>query len=58
MSNEACCDDWNANIKKLNAPIELQAIRSGFKWQYDGKPFQFCPWCGAPYRAERGEQFR
>lgn len=40
------CKEWNENIAKINDPIVLQSIRSGFKYQYDGKKFKFCPWCG------------
>jgi hypothetical protein len=40
------CTDWREQIAKVNGPIEMQAIRSGFRHQYDGKPFKFCPWCG------------
>jgi len=40
------CEDWIPECEKINAPIQLQSARSGFRWQYDGKPFKFCPWCG------------
>ena len=40
----ACCKDWEENLPKINAPIELQFIRTGV--QYTGKPFVYCPWCG------------
>lgn len=40
------CSEWEEGIRKINAPIHLQAVRSGFQWQYDGVPFRFCPWCG------------
>lgn len=33
-------------MKKINGPIVLQSVRSGGAYQYDGKPFVFCPWCG------------
>jgi len=41
------CADWPVQIEKVNAPIVLQSARSGFRWQYDGKPFAYCPWCGS-----------
>lgn len=41
-----CCLTWTSNIEKVNAPIFNMAARSGFLWQYEGKPFEFCPWCG------------
>ena len=40
------CPDWDVQIQKVNGPIVNQAVRSGFTWRYDGKPFVFCPWCG------------
>lgn len=50
-----CCDDWPIQITKINGPIQLQAIRSGFKYQYDGIPFRFCPWCGKKRTVEIAE---
>ena len=44
--SECSCPDWKPQIEKVNAPIQLQSVRSGFRWKYDGKPFKFCPWCG------------
>lgn len=46
MSLFCSCPDWAPNIKKVDGPIALQAVRSGGAYQYDGKPFKFCPWCG------------
>lgn len=43
---ECTCYAWRANIEKINGPIKLQTIRSGFRWQWDGEVFKFCPWCG------------
>lgn len=42
------CTDWSENIEKVNAPLLLQAARSGFNpaVRYDGKLFTHCPWCG------------
>jgi hypothetical protein len=38
------CIDWQENIGKVNAGFTMMFIHgcSG----YDGKPFQYCPWCG------------
>ncbi len=43
---ECSCEDWPIQIDKVNAPIMLQSARSGFKWHWDGKHFDYCPWCG------------
>jgi len=51
MSNECTCDKWKANIDKINAPITLQAVKSGTAG-YDGDYFEFCPWCGKPLSSE------
>jgi hypothetical protein len=55
--NLSCpCPDWPANIEALNAPIITQAVRSGGFWQYRGKPFAFCPWCGKALHEEEVER--
>jgi len=41
-----CCSDWRVQIDKVNAPLILQTIRSGYTYKYDGIPFRYCPWCG------------
>lgn len=41
-----CCADWAPQTELINGPIILQSIRSGGLYQYAGKPFVFCPWCG------------
>jgi hypothetical protein len=46
MSVDCTCADWDENIAKLNAPILLQTARSGGSYQYSGKKFVYCPWCG------------
>lgn len=46
------CAAWRANIDKVSGPIQLQSIRSGFQYQYDGAPFQYCPWCSSKLRDE------
>jgi hypothetical protein len=44
----ACtCADWPVQIEKVNGPIMLMTARSGGPYQYDGKPFTHCPWCGS-----------
>lgn len=42
-----CCEDWKPQCEKVNAPIMLAFARNPQNPQYDGKPFRFCPWCGA-----------
>lgn len=44
------CQDWKENIGKINAPIMLQAARSGFSpsAMYNGVRFRYCPWCALP----------
>lgn len=46
MSLFCGCPNWEPEIRKLNGPIVLQSVRSGGRYQYDGKSFTFCPWCG------------
>lgn len=46
------CKDWQENIRKINDPIELNAIRSGTKG-YDGVFFKYCPWCGKELNEHR-----
>lgn len=43
---DCTCLGWKQNIGKLNASFVLQSARSGGKNQYNGKEFEFCPWCG------------
>jgi len=46
-SEVACgCEEWRVNLPKINGPVQLQTIRSGFRYQFDGVPFRYCPWCG------------
>jgi hypothetical protein len=47
MSLHCNCPDWEPQIAKINGPISLQSVRSGGAYQYDGKQFVFCPWCGS-----------
>lgn len=37
------CDDWMECIPKIDGSITISWLH-GFG--YDGKPFNFCPWCG------------
>lgn len=39
------CKEWQENISKVDAPVILQAIRSG-TIGYTGLCFKYCPWCG------------
>lgn len=48
--NDCSCPDWKPNIEAINGPIVLQSIRSGFTYQYRGKKFKYCPWCGEELR--------
>lgn len=45
-AGDECCADWKPQCEHLNGPIILQSVRSGGRYQYGGKPFLFCPWCG------------
>ena len=40
------CAYWRDNIEKVTGPMTLQTFRSGFRYQYDGAVFRYCPWCG------------
>lgn len=46
MRKSCPCSDWKENIDKVNAPMVLQSLRSGGEYQYEGKQFTHCPWCG------------
>lgn len=44
---ECKCEDWAENMPKVNAPLMLAVARNpDTAQQYDGKPFEYCPWCG------------
>ena len=43
--SDLCCNYFNEGMEKVNAPLFLQAARTGGKG-YDGIPFKYCPWCG------------
>lgn len=47
MNKKDCCEDFKPNADKIDAFILLQHARSGGTHAYTGKPFVFCPWCGA-----------
>lgn len=41
------CEDWGPNIKIIN-DITMHAYMAwGNKNGWDGKIFEFCPWCGS-----------
>ncbi len=42
-----CCADWAPQTKKIDDFILLACARAG-RDLFDGKIFQFCPWCGKP----------
>ncbi len=46
------CSDWAPNIKKVDGPIIMATIRAG-RDTYDGKQFEFCPWCGSQLVRQR-----
>ena len=47
------CEDFEAGIKAVNGPHELQSARSGFNYQFPQEyVFKFCPWCGARLHEE------
>lgn len=46
LSDLLCCDYFEIGMKKINAPIVLQAARCG-GIGYDGRLFKYCPWCGS-----------
>lgn len=43
---ERCCAEWEPGIAAIDHYIKLQYARTGIDG-YKGKPFSFCPWCGA-----------
>jgi hypothetical protein len=46
MSLHCDCPDWDKEIRIVNSAHVLQSVRSGGGYQYPGKQFKFCPWCG------------
>lgn len=38
------CDDWNSNMPLLERPYW------DLKYDYNGKIFAYCPWCGEKLR--------
>ena len=38
------CKDWQENIVELQKPWHLWFSQNGDS--YNGKQFNFCPWCG------------
>lgn len=45
------CKDWVQNIRRINAPIEFEAIHTHGPG-YEGKFFVYCPWCGKELEKE------
>ena len=43
---KTCCEDWASGVAAIDGPIILQTHRSGGAYQFQGKAFRFCPWCG------------
>lgn len=37
------CNYWEEGLKAVNSCIAISNIHGFF---YDGKTFEFCPWCG------------
>ena len=37
------CDDWKDCAHQIFAAQELAWLNG---WEYEGKVFKFCPWCG------------
>lgn len=48
MGRKCTCADYEPNVEKINAPMALQHARNPLTYKgYDGKIWQFCPWCGS-----------
>lgn len=48
------CDDYKPNIEKLDNLNTFCAIQTAGP-VYDGKPFDYCPWCG--YELEKEPEY-
>lgn len=44
-----CCEYHQIGLDKINGFITTASIRAGENL-YDGRPFDYCPWCGAKIR--------
>ena len=44
---QPCCAEWEPGVHEIDGFIIRESARFG-RSLFDGKPFQFCPWCGAP----------
>ncbi len=44
-ASEPCCKYNQKGLNLLNGFIITASARAG-KSLYDGKPFEYCPWCG------------
>jgi len=47
-----CCEYYQEGMDAVNAPIHLLAARNPDQRHYPGKPFEYCPWCGAKTKKE------
>ena len=45
MQKYCDCVDWKENIDAINAPFNM-ALTHSYIGQYEGKKFDYCPWCG------------
>ena len=51
--NKCTCEDWEPNIRKINDIISMYAnMACGNKDGWDGKFFEFCPWCGSKLKED------
>ena len=41
-----CCLDWEPQTHRINELILCHTAMSGGRYQYEGIPFRYCPWCG------------
>lgn len=42
-----CCPDWEPQNEAIKVSIELVRELVDTDQIFPGKPFKFCPWCGA-----------
>lgn len=46
------CADWKPNMELVNEPLLFCAARNPGQWNYEGKVFKYCPWCGSELQEE------
>lgn len=51
---DPCCDCHEEGSEIIDNYIRLAFARTGV--QYNGKPWIYCPWCGAQNRTADGSQ--